>query len=113
MKGARKVFIFSVILLMSFSLNLFAGDPVTKLSRGLTNVATSPMEFYNQYVLVSGDRDPFLKFFETVFYGTASTLERIVVGAYEVVTFAVPVPAGYAPVIIPETPLTTTSQTKG
>jgi putative exosortase-associated protein (TIGR04073 family) len=76
----------------------------------LTCILTSPVEYYSQYVKVAHQPDPFVPVFEALMYGTAATLQRIVIGAYEVVTFPVPVPADYAPVIRPATPLDGLSQ---
>jgi hypothetical protein len=49
-------------------------------------------------------KDPFLVVSVSLIYGTAGMLERIVTGAYDVVTFPVPVPAEYQPVMTPDTP---------
>jgi putative exosortase-associated protein (TIGR04073 family) len=112
MKRSGKAVLILVILCLGFSCAVYAGDPVTKLSRGLSNILTSPIEYLNQYNKVAHQPDPVVPFFQGVLNGTAATLQRIFVGAYEVITFPVPVPADFAPIIEPATPMETMRQSQ-
>lgn len=95
-----------IIIMMSLSLcqPAYAGGPVEKLGRGIQNILFSPKEFLNTYDHTSEDRSFLEAATMTLFYGTAFTVTRIVVGAYEVVTFPIPLPQGYEPVMDPATP---------
>lgn len=90
------------IVLMSHSLYA-EDDPGIKLGRGLTNIVASPGEYYVQTSKISCDRDPMTRLFTGIFKGTCAMVERIGVGLYDVLTFPVPFPAGYQPVIQPPT----------
>jgi putative exosortase-associated protein (TIGR04073 family) len=104
-KNRTLIAFFILILLLNCPGSVFAGDPISKLSRGIVNIGTSPLGYLNQYFRSAAVRDPFVAVFEGLFNGTAEMLERIVVGSYEVLTFPVPVPDNYEPIIRPETPL--------
>ena len=78
-------------------------NPATKLGRGLTNIITSPGEYVVQTQKLTESHDSFTAYAGGIFQGTAKMLQRIVVGAYEVVTFPVPLPKKYRPVLDPPT----------
>jgi putative exosortase-associated protein (TIGR04073 family) len=73
-----------------------------KLGRGVTNIVTCPAELLRQPELV-GRRDGYLAAMSVgLLQGAWRTLQRGVVGAFEVVTFPVEVPKDFAPLMRPE-----------
>jgi putative exosortase-associated protein (TIGR04073 family) len=95
-------------LLMVGALDATAADEnaFTKFGRGMANIVTSPGELYTQPLLLSKDHDPATAVFGGILKGTAVFLARELVGLYEVITFPVPVPKGYRPLIQPPTTFT-------
>ncbi|MFH0840264.1 MAG: exosortase system-associated protein, TIGR04073 family [Candidatus Omnitrophota bacterium] len=98
------VIVVSVVLIGLFSIQstCFAQNMLRKLGRGLANVATGAIEipkaiqdtFYDEGPVAAGSWgliDGIYKFFA-----------RTLVGVYEVVTFPIPFPADYAPIVEPE-----------
>lgn len=81
----------------------FADDPFVKLGRGLTNILTSPCELFLQTIDVDRRHDPLTAIFSGPPKGVLLMAARILTGAYEIVTFPLPVPAGYKPLWEPAT----------
>jgi len=92
-----------VYLFLIFDYQLcFAGDPIRKLGRGIANVATGWGEFPKEILQEterSGDIGGLLV---APFKGIAKFIGRTVIGVYEVITFLIPLPRNYEPVIEPE-----------
>jgi len=104
----RKVGILFLIFTLMFagSRPAFADEnPVTKFSRGIVNIVTSPLEFVIQYMELEEDHNTAVALVGSLFNGVLFTAARIVGGAYEVVTFAVPIPGDYMPLMEPATPI--------
>lgn len=85
-----------------YEANAYADDMWIKFGRGVSNVATGYLEIFNQMYLYGreGERWPIAMvggLAKGVFYGTLRTL----VGGYEVLTFPIPVPARYKPIMKP------------
>lgn len=80
-------------------------DAVTKLSRGVVNIVTSPLEFITQYMVLEEDHNTAVSVLGGVVYGAGYTVTRILAGAYEVITFPIPYPSAYEPVMRPATPI--------
>jgi len=100
----KKMPVFVLLGSVFIAQNLYAKeDPGTKLGRGLTNVVASPGEYYVQTSKLSPSRDPMARLFTGVFKGTCAMVERAGIGAYDVLTFPLPFPAEYKPVIQPPT----------
>lgn len=80
----------------------FAGDPVRKLSRGLINTVTGwveiPAEVFREADRLSGAGG----LFAAPFKGIAKAVGRTIVGVYETVTFVIPLPSRYEPIVEPE-----------
>lgn len=84
----------------------YAGENAfTKLSRGLVNIISSPLEYISEYMKLEEDHNTAAAVIGSVFTGTVSMVARILGGAYEVVTFPVPVPSAYKPLMQPPTPI--------
>lgn len=76
--------------------------PLRKLGRGLANVGFGLVEVPNQFSKINSEHG----FPAAATYGVGKGLFRWVgrelVGAYEVVTFPIPAPRGYKPIMKPE-----------
>ena len=74
-----------------------------KFGRGFINGTTFWLELPLAWYHYADQRDPFTMFF----YGTADGIvqsgDRLAGGAYETVTFFIPSPRYYKPVLVPET----------
>lgn len=78
------------------------GTSWRKAQRGFLNVALSPIEISTELAKeVKKDTFP-PSWIEGLGRGTAFMVGRALVGAYELVTFPVPCPANYKPVLQPE-----------
>lgn len=74
----------------------------TKLMRGLANLTTGVGEIPKQIYLV-GKREGWVQgAVRGPLEGIGMFIARTVVGAYEVLTFPVPVPSDYQPVLLPD-----------
>ncbi|MBU0684169.1 MAG: exosortase system-associated protein, TIGR04073 family [Candidatus Omnitrophota bacterium] len=77
-----------------------ASGPLEKLGRGIVNVLISPLEIPKGM----GDLGMFTGMTWGVLKGTFNVVKRSVVGIYEVISFPVPVPKDYEPILTdPET----------
>ena len=77
---------------------------LTKFSRGVTNVATSPGEFVNQVPAAMEQSPDYLTgTIVWIFRGIGYTLLRFGAGIYDVATFPFPGPTDYKPIMKPET----------
>ena len=100
----------ALLALLVFSLPLMAaeveiqgeGTPQRKLQRGFLNVALSPIEISNELSKeVRNDTAP-PSWFAGLGRGSIYAVGRALVGVYEMVTFPIPLPAHYKPVLQPE-----------
>ncbi|MDD4956752.1 MAG: exosortase system-associated protein, TIGR04073 family [Candidatus Omnitrophica bacterium] len=100
----KKCLISMMILCLLVSVCGVAGatdtpGPVTKLGRGLTNILTSPLFFFKGINDVSEEKGLFAGTTLGILQGVIEFGKRVVVGAYETVSFPVPAPEGYAPIL--------------
>ena len=73
-----------------------------KFVRGVTNLATGVGEIPKQIYLI-GQKEGWVQgIFRGPFEGLGMFIARTVGGAYEVVTFPIPVPSNYQPMMLPE-----------
>lgn len=80
------------------------GTPLRKIQRGFLNVALSPFEISSELSKeVRNDTLP-PSWVAGLGRGMFYTVGRALVGVYEIVTFPLPYPAKYKPVIQPEFP---------
>ena len=80
------------------------GTMLRKLQRGAVNVLLSPIEIAVELAKVK-NCDTFPPSWALgASRGSFYMIGRIVTGAYEIVTFPFPLPAGYAPILEPEFP---------
>jgi len=80
----------------------FAQDMLRKLGRGLGNVATGAFEIPKSVQETFYEEGPLAAGTYGVIDGISKFLLRTVVGVYEVVSFPIPFPADYAPIVEPE-----------
>ena len=79
-----------------------ADTAVTKLGRGIANIATCWVEVPAQ-ISDAGEKEGAISALTTgVLKGAVCTVGRCLAGVYDVVTFLLPVPAGYKSLIKPE-----------
>ncbi len=104
MSMPTKTLFFFLIGFSALAHGLYAEDnPATKLGRGIVNVVASPGEYAVQTAKLMKDHDPLTAYLGGVFQGTTRMLQRIGAGVYEVVTFPVPLPKKYKPLMDPPT----------
>lgn len=103
----------TLLLLMAYGLGLTAGtawadEPIqsggamTKLGRGFVNIVTGWVEIPKRMHETSQEQGAAAGWTWGLLRGLGHGFVRTAAGLYELVTFPVPAPAGYAPVIEPE-----------
>lgn len=105
MKKTTSIFL---LMLMLFMPMLHAaelensGTAMRKLQRGFLNVALAPMDLFA--VMRDGMKEEtFIPGWASgLFKGSIFAVGRAATGVYEMVTFFVPAPSGYAPILQPE-----------
>lgn len=96
----------------SLAKEMNSNKALTKFSRGVTNIATSPGEVINQMPTAIEESPDYLTgFIMTIGRGTGYALLRAAAGIYDVVTFPFPGPTDYKPVMKPETIVTKVGET--
>ena len=103
---SNKVFICIVALICIMGIMSplsFAGpcgnDAWKKLGRGVCNMATFPLELPNQISKTNITDGPMAAFTWGLLKGVGMTTLRALVGAYETLTFPMPCPEGYKPIL--------------
>jgi len=76
-----------------------ADDALKKLGRGAANVLMSPMEMINGISEANAENGWIAAVTWGVLKGIFKTGVRMVVGAYEIVTFPIPFPKDYEPIL--------------
>ncbi len=89
-------------VLLSFSSPCLAGTPIRKISRGIANTITGVLELPLKVVEVTEDEGYIAGATYGVMKGIGWALLRTAVGVYETVTFIIPLPFHYEPVLEPE-----------
>ncbi len=102
MKTGIKVIIAAMLVLVLAEGNVYAG-PFVKLGRGITNIVLSPAEIIYQPIKLDQTNNTWVAWIGGVPKGILYFPLRLVVGVYETVTFLIPYPKHYAPVMRPET----------
>ncbi len=74
-------------------------DAIQKFSRGLCNIVTCPFEIIEQSKRVKASDGSCAGMTYGLLRGIAMTGVRALVGVYEVITFPIPVPKGYQPIL--------------
>ena len=76
-----------------------ADNQLTKLGRGLANIITFPLEIPNNISKTNNSDGPFAGWTVGVLKGLWWAGARAVVGVYETVSFPVPAPKDYQPIL--------------
>lgn len=92
----------AVVLISNLVITPCFADPIRKLGRGLANAVTGVVEIPKKVILISKKDNPALGLTWGLVKGAAVGLLRTAVGVYETVTFPIPAPADYEPMIQPE-----------
>lgn len=93
------LFFLAAALLMANSTMLYAGDPIEKFGRGITNTATGWVEIPKEIARYVTKTSDIAGFIVAPFKGAAKAIGRTIVGVYEVATFLIPLPRRYEPVL--------------
>lgn len=101
MRKALLVLIAAVMISSLIITPCFA-DPLRKLGRGLANTLTGVVEIPKKAILISKNDSILMGLTWGLVKGAAVGLLRTAVGVYETVTFPIPAPANYEPMINPE-----------
>lgn len=99
-----KIFLIFLIIcgLLTIDYRLvYAGDPIEKLGRGVTNTATGWLEIFKEIKRYS-EKSDMAGYITGSFKGIFKAVGRTLVGVYDMVTFPLPLPRRYEPVIEPE-----------
>ena len=106
----KKILSVLIVLVMVCSVSALAADQfdpgkaASKLSRGVTNLATCWGEYIVQAPEAMDKTPDYLTgFLYDLFRGTAYTIQRAGVGLYDVLTFPFPGGTDYKPVVEPAT----------
>lgn len=103
-----KIFILVLLILFIaelFTINsalIYAGDPIEKLGRGITNTATAWLEIPKEIGRKVEKSSTLAGLVVGPLKGLAKAIGRTAIGVYDVVTFLIPLPRRYEPVIEPE-----------
>ena len=93
----------AILIMVSFvCTDVYAGNAIGKLGRGIANVATGWVEIPKEMINVTEQDNDIKGFFVAPFTGLWKGISRTFCGVYEIITFPLPIPAEYAPVIEPE-----------
>lgn len=97
----KKIFILALIFLLaiSFVTPAYCGDALKKLTRGTCNIITCPFEIFERIQRVNNSDGPMAAVTYGAVKGLGMMVVRAVVGAYEVVTFPIPLPKHYDPIL--------------
>ncbi|NQT00183.1 MAG: exosortase system-associated protein, TIGR04073 family [Candidatus Omnitrophica bacterium] len=100
----RKLFLvlIAVVLISNLIITPCFADPLRKLGRGLANAVTGVVEIPKKVILISKNDNPILGLTWGWVKGAAVALLRTAAGVYETVTFPIPAPADYEPMVNPE-----------
>jgi len=86
---------FAIIMGLNHS-TAFAQDPIHKIGRGVGNMLTCWIEVPKNLHLGTQEENPLLGVGWGLVKGSGLAATRLVVGAYETLTFPIPIPKDYA-----------------
>jgi len=103
-KFMKKALIVAVVALMIINITstCHAQEMTRKLGRGLGNILTGWIELPKNIYDTSMESNVFAGLTLGTAKGVGMTVMRTVVGAYETVTFPIPLPEDYKPIVEPE-----------
>ena len=92
----------AVVLASNLIITPCFADVWRKLGRGLANTLTGVVEIPKKVFMVSKEENVFMGMTWGLVKGTTVGMLRTAAGVYETVTFPIPAPADYEPIIHPE-----------
>ncbi len=92
----------AVVIISNLIIAPCFADPLRKLGRGLVNIVTGVVEIPKKVILISKNDSLSRGLTWGLVKGTAVGVLRTASGIYETVTFPIPAPAEYEPMIHPE-----------
>jgi len=97
----KKLFSIFLVLLIILSISTpgYCNGPIKKLTRGVSNIVTFPLEMYNRIKETNNRSGVMMAASYGVVEGLTMMLFRLATGMYEVVTFPVPLPEKYEPIL--------------
>ena len=99
MKIRLNIVIILILLMAVFTVSAYADTPIKKLGRGVCNILTCPLEIFKAIQDTHNESGFFAALTWGLLKGAFNTGVRAFVGAYEVVTFPIPLPADYKPIL--------------
>jgi len=102
MKKELSIMLVAAILLSVTLPPCYAGNAAEKLGRGFANIFTGWLEIPAEIGRKMEKKGELAAIFVSPFTGLCKAIARTCVGVYDMVTFPIPFPRGYAPVIQPE-----------
>lgn len=91
-----------VVAIFSLAIKPCSADPLRKLGRGLLNVITGIVEIPKKVILTSKKEGIKIGLTRGLLDGAKAGLVRTASGIYEALTFPIPAPVDYAPMVEPE-----------
>ena len=92
----------AVVLVSNLIITPCFADPMRKLERGLVYTLTGVVEIPKKVYMISKDDNVLLGLTWGLVKGAAVGLLRTACGVYETLTFPIPAPADYEPIMEPE-----------
>ena len=87
------------LIVASFAAPGYCDDAFKKLGRGLCNIGTFPFEVLLQSSRVNNSDGPMAALTWGVLKGLGMSVVRLGVGVYEIITFPIPGPNHYGPIL--------------
>jgi len=96
----KKIIVFiCIITVLAVSSVCYADTPIKKLGRGIANMGTCILEVPKCISDANTESGPIAAMTFGLLEGVYSSCVRLLVGMYETVTFLVPVPEDYGPIL--------------
>lgn len=89
----------ALLIILVLASPAYCNDPVKKLGRGLCNIGTFFFEVPLQISRINQTDGPMAACTWGILKGVGMSGVRLLVGAYETVTFPVPMPGNYDPIL--------------
>jgi len=96
------VILLSTMMFLSLNQAAYAGNAARKLGRGVANIITGWLEIPAEVGRKTQKDGDLAGVLVAPFTGIVKAVGRMLGGVYDVVTFAIPLPGGYEPLVEPE-----------
>ena len=105
----KRLLLLALLILVSqnaFSAEIESSGPLRKLQRGFVNIALCPMDITTELAKEKSENSDLMlpSYVSGAFRGVAFAGGRALAGVYDIVTFPIPFPKEYAPLVQPEFP---------